>query len=251
MTMRDDLSPSRELQLAEVPFEGFGTRHQIRQMAEVRGLSREEMDERKIIHPAMQNRDVLNVFRDLRTLLLQRAGKQNFSVAVTSLSHGGGASYVALNLAAAFALDHAKTSLLVDCNLYAPSVDKLLYVEPEYGLTEYLENPSLGVDDIIYSSGVPRMRIIPVGHSHLAGAEYYASSRMERFLGDVRDRYPDRYVVLDTPPVGLSAEARILIELCDFVLLVVPYGKVTQEQVLSGVESLPADKFAGVVFNNG
>lgn len=231
--------------------DGHAGRPQIRQMAEVRPLSREELDERKIIHAAMQNREVLNVFRELRTLLLQRAGKQNFVVLVSSVAPQGGGSFVSLNLAAAFSLDHAKTSLLVDCNLYDPSVDKLLYVEPEYGLTEYLENPDLEVDDIIYASGLPRMRIIPAGHSYMTGAESYASSRMEGFLASVRQRYPDRYVVLDAPPIGASAETKILTDLCDYVLLVVPYGKVSQDQINAALEAVPEQKLIGMVFNNG
>lgn len=226
-------------------------RPHIRQMAEVRPLSREELDERKIIHAASQNREALNAFRDLRTLLLQRAGKQNFVVLVSGVGLQSGASFVSLNLAAAFALDYAKTSLLVDCNLYDPSVDRLLYVEPEYGLTEYLENPDLEVDDIIYASGIPRMRIIPAGHSYMTGAEFYASSRMENFMRDVLSRYSDRYIVIDAPPLGSSAEARILADLVDFVLLVVPYGKVTQDQINAAIEAVPEEKLIGMVFNNG
>ncbi len=227
------------------------SRPHIRQMAEVRPLSREELDERKIIHAASQNREALNAFRDLRTLLLQRAGKQNFVVLVSGVGLQSGASFVSLNLAAAFALDYAKTSLLVDCNLYDPSVDRLLYVEPEYGLTEYLENPDLEVDNIIYASGIPRMRIIPAGHSYMTGAEFYASSRMENFMRDVLSRYSDRYIVIDAPPLGSSAEARILADLVDFVLLVVPYGKVTQDQINAAIEAVPEEKLIGMVFNNG
>lgn len=245
--MTDNIAQGAALEVID----SRNARPHIRQMAEVRPLSREELDERKIIHAATQNREALNAFRELRTVMLQRAGKQNFVVLVSGVSPQSGASFMSLNLAAAFALDHAKTSLLVDCNLYEPSVDRLLYVEPEYGLTEYLENPELEVDDIIYASGIPRMRIIPAGHSYMTGAEFYASARMESFMHSVRQRYADRYIVIDAPPLGSSAESRILADLVDFVLLVVPYGKVTQDQINAALEAVPEEKLIGMVFNNG
>ena len=70
----------------------------------------------KIIYPGMQQRDVLNSFRDLRTRLLQRAKGENFVLLVSSLSHGGGSSFVAMNIAACFALDEQKTAIYIDCN---------------------------------------------------------------------------------------------------------------------------------------
>lgn len=214
-------------------------------------MSVADLDERRIIHPGTPNREALNTFRELRTQLLQRGGKDNFVVLITSVSEAGGASFVALNLAAAFALDNAKTALLVDCNFYTPAVEKLLYVQHEYGLTDYLDSESMDADEIIYASGIPRLRIIPVGHQSTTGTEFYSSARMEHFVLDARQRYSDRYVVIDAPPVGIYPDSRILADLCDFVLLVVPYGKVTQEQVQAAVDALPEQKLLGIVFNNG
>lgn len=227
------------------------TAHQIRHMAEVRLLKPEELDEKRIIHAFTPNREALNVFRELRIQLLQQSGRRNFVVLVTTVAPGGGATFTALNLAAAFALDNAKTALLVDCNFYSPTLDKLLFVDPEHGLTDFLEDQTLDVDDIIYASGIPRLRMIPVGHQRAIGTEYYSSTRMDMFVNGVRLRYPDRYIVLDGPPVGIYPDSRILADLCDFVLLVVPYGQVTQEQVQAAIEALPENKLVGVVFNHG
>lgn len=225
--------------------------HQIRHMAEVRLLRPEELDEKRIIHAFTPNREALNVFRELRIQLLQRGGRKNFVLLVTTVAPGGGATFAALNLAAAFALDNAKTALLVDCNFYNPTLEKLLFVDPEHGLTDFLEDQTLDVDDIIYASGIPRLRVIPVGHQRATGTEYYSSARMDKFVNGVRERYADRYIVLDGPPVGIFPDSRILADLCDFTLLVVPYGKVSQEQVQAAIEALPEDKLVGIVFNHG
>lgn len=229
--------------------ESQSSRQQIKQMAELDVLSRDLLDEMKLIYPGTSNRHALDVFRDLRTKLLQRSAGRNFICMVSSVCQGGGASHVAMNLSAAFALDPAKTSLLIDCNLYDPHVDKLIGGETEFGITDYLEDPSLDVHQIVLASGIPRLRVITVGSNCEGGAEYFSSRRMEEFFETVRERYPDRFIIVDAPMIS-SSEARILSDLCDLVLLVVPYGKVTAAQVRAGVDSVQEDKLVGLVFNH-
>lgn len=227
------------------------SRTKIQRMAEVKQLPPPELDERKIIYPGMKNRQILNVFRELRTRLYQRAGQEeNFVLMVCSISPEGGASFISLNLGAAIALDQSKTSVIVDCNLYAPNLHQSLPVEADYGLADYLENVTLNVEDIIYSSGVRRMRIIPAGSKRQPGVEFFTSSRMRHFVDEVRSRYRDRYVILDAPPLSSFADARILADMCDFVLLVVPYAKTTESQLEATIESIGKDKLAGVIFNS-
>ena len=222
----------------------------IRRMAEVLLLSPEELTERKIIYPGMPQREVLNEFREIRTKLLQRSGQKNFVLMVSSVSESGGGSFAAINLASVFALDERRTSLYIDCNLHHPYAAKLLPTEPEYGLTDYLENPALSVEDIIYASGIPRLRVIPAGTMRETAVEYFNSLRMEELMRSLKQRYPDRFIILDVPAVNVGAEARILAQLCDYAVLVVPFGKVTTGQVLSGVDAVGRDRFAGLVFNN-
>ena len=227
------------------------SRTKIQRMAEVQQLPPPELEERKIIYPGMKNREALNVFRELRTRLYKQAGTEdNFVLMVCALTPEGGSSFVSMNLGAAIALDQSKTSVIVDCNLYAPRLHEALPVEADFGLADYLENVTLNVEDIIYSSGVRRMRVIPAGNKRQPGVEFFTSSRMRHFVQEVRSRYRDRYVILDAPPLSSFADARILSELCDLVLLVVPYAKTTENQVLAAIESIGEDKLAGVVFNS-
>lgn len=222
----------------------------IRRMAEVMLLPPEELTERKIIYPGMAQREVLNQFREIRTRLLQKAGGDNFVVMVSSIAEHGGSSFTAINLAAAFALDERKTALYIDCNLYDPYAAKLLPTEPEYGLTDYLEDSTLSVEHVIYASGIPRLRVIPAGSVRETATEYFNSTRMDELMASLKKRYPDRFIVMDVPPVSTTAEARILSQLCDFAILVVPFGKVTMGQVMSGIDAVGRERFAGLVFNN-
>lgn len=222
----------------------------IRLMSEVRQFDVDELDDLKILHTGVGNRDQLKVFRDLRTRISRKVDNGNFLCLVTSLVEGGGASYVASNLAAAIALDKTKTSLIVDCNLYAPSADRLLATPADKGLTDFLDTYHLGVESIVHASGIPRVRVIPAGHKRLGGTEMLTTSRMRAFMDEVKHRYSDRFILLDSPPVSIySAETRILAELCDFVVLVVPAGRVSENQIHEGIAAIGRDRLAGMVFN--
>lgn len=235
---------------AKPPMEDESSREEIRRMAEIGWLSYAELDDLKIIHPGMRDPKVLNAFRELRTNLYQLAAdRKNFILLVSSIAPEGGASLVSLNLGAVIALDESKTSIVVDCNVADPALHRILPIDPDYGLIDYLENITLDLKDIIYSTGVRRMRMIPMGSRGHPGTELFTSSRMRRFLQELRDRYRDRYVVIDAPSIGASADARILAELVDYVVLVAPYGKVTESQIQASVDAVGQDKLAGVIFN--
>lgn len=227
-------------------------REEIRRMSEVSRLAFNELENLGIIHPGMRNIQTLNAFRELRTNLYQTAaGRGSVVVLVTSLYPGGGSSYTTMNLGAAIALDESRTSILVDCNIYEPSLHRILPVEPDYGLAEYLEDMSLEIKDVIYATGVRRLRLIPAGRRHQQGTELFTSMRMRRFLQELRTRYRDRHIILDAPSISENADARIISELCDFVLLVIPNGRVTAAQIEAGIASLDQEKLLGVIFNNG
>jgi len=228
----------------------------IKQMEEIVSFTEAQMVERKLIHRGMHQRDILNTFRDLRTQLLQKSAertdsaRRNFVTLVTSVSDAGGASFVSANLATVFALDPNRTALLVDCDIYHANQERELAIgEVGLGMTDYLVEETVDIEEIIYATGVPRLRLIPVGNMIESGAEAFNSERMERFLDHVKSRHADRYIFVDAPPAH-SAEARILAQICDHTLLVVPYGKVTQSQIESAIDGLGAGRVTGMVFNN-
>jgi len=198
----------------------------------------------------MHNREALNAFREIRTKVFQHAGNENFVLMVTSVGEQGGASFSSVNLGAAVALDRGKSAIVIDCNLHHPYLQKMLGHLPEYGMVDYLEDPSISVDNIIYASGIARLRIIPAGKECEHGVEVFTSRRMKEMLGELKTRYADRFVILDAPPINTSADSRILQELCDYILLIVPYGRVTNAQVMSAVDAIDRKRLVGVVFND-
>ena len=253
LDFRDDedsrmLVPS-SLELGPGAVDKYVISKQIVRMQEPRRLTQDDLDERRIIYPESRNRALVNRFRDLRTKLLEVSGGNNFTLVVSGASSGAGSSFVALNLAAAFAFDQAKTALIIDCNLREPSLHSTLDVMPETGLTDFLDDPDYDISRILYPTGIPRLRLIPAGSRRETPAEFFTSFRMKQFLQAIRRRYPDRFIVLDTAPISESPDARILTELCDYAMLVVPHGKITAATAEQAATAFNPDKFVGAVIN--
>jgi len=211
-------------------------------------LEHKELSELKVIFSDMQDSKITDSYRDLRTKLIHKSNGQNVSVMLTSCVPGYYSSMTALNLAAAFSFDQSKTSLLIDCNLNRPQLDKKLNLSVNTGLTDYLENSDVSVDSILQDTGIKRLRIISAGTSRETAAEYFTSLKMKSLMSNLISRYSDRYLFIDAAPIVDSADARILVELCDYVILVVPYGKATKSRVKESVEAVNPDKLLGVVF---
>jgi capsular exopolysaccharide synthesis family protein len=226
------------------------SRELIARMREPAPKQARDLDARGLIRHDMRDARQADVFRDLRTQLLASARGRNFVVLVAGVSSGCGGSYVAANLAAAFAFDESKTALLIDCNLRRPVLHLRLGVQPESGgLTDFLDHPSTGVEHIIYPTGVARLRLIPAGSRREAATEYFTSYRMRGLIDSLRSRYPDRFLVLDAPPITHSPDARILSELADMSLVVAAYGHDTAAVIKDAVAVLEPARLAGVVFN--
>ncbi|KRF02143.1 polysaccharide biosynthesis protein [Frateuria sp. Soil773] len=236
----------------EAAANGFGPHagHSIARMHERGALVPLQLEQRRLIHREDSVRRQSDAFREIRTRLLGLAGQQNFVTLVVPVSPRSGGSFVARNLAAAFAFDEAKTSLLIDCNLRYPNQQKALGVDPaKGGLIDLLEHPALGIEPILYHTGIPRLRLIPAGRARENGGEYFSSSRMRTVLDSLRCRYPDRYLFLDGPAIKGSPDARILSDLADFVVVVAGYGRDTPAAISQAVANFEPDKLAGVVFN--
>jgi len=225
--------------------------HSIARMEETGALATRQLEERRLIHREESVRAQSDAFREIRTRLLWLGGERNFVTLVVPVSPKSGGSFVARNLAAAFAFDESKTSLLIDCNLRYPAQHKALGVDPEHGgLIDYLEHPSIGIQSALYTTGIPRMRLIPAGKLRENTGEYFSSFRMRAVIDSLRSRYSDRYLFLDGPAIKDAPDARILSDLADFVVVVAGYGRDTPAAISQAAGSFEGDKLAGVVFNH-
>ena len=213
-------------------------------------LESSQLSDKRIIFPKMENIAISNVFRDLRTQLLQKSPEENFVVMITSVVDGSDSGFVTLNLAKAFSLDASKTSLVVDCVFKDSWMQSTLSLNKKKGVLEYLTGTDDSVGDIITGVGIPRLRMIPPGSDAGFVGESFNSERMQALLSGLTKRYDDRYVFINAPSVNDSADTKILADMCDFILLVLPYSEATESELKKVLSVLPEDKILGVVFNN-
>lgn len=233
--------------------ERIGNPETIGRMAggEGRLLAPEDLERSGIIFRERMRDPVVQVFRELRTRVVQQSAGRNCTVLVTGIREDSGSSFVARNLAAAFAFDVGKTALLVDCNLKDPSVHSLV---PGWtggpGLMDYLDDPDLDMGRIIYPVGIARLRAIPAGSAREIPAEYFTSPKMRHLMDSISNRYAERFVIVDGPQMVELADVRILSELSDYVLVVARYGRVTGSQIEKCISAVDERKLLGVVFND-
>lgn len=207
------------------------------------------LNELRIITSTKDDDKLANTYRDLRTKLLQSSNGENFIAMVTSVSDGVYSSNCLLNLAAAFSFDESKTSLIIDCNINKPRLNKMLSLGELPGITDYLEDEKIDVNSIVHKSGIKRLRLIPAGTQRETATEYFTSLRMRNLTSGLLQRYTDRFIFIDSSPIIDSADTRILSELCDFVILVVPYGHATTNKIKEATDAIGKEKLLGVIFS--
>lgn len=206
-------------------------------------------DALRIIHEQAGDLRPLDLFRELRAQLLQACGRDNPVILVSGVRQRCGTSFVARNLAAAFALDPDRSALLVDCNLRRPSLERDFELDDGPGLSDYLQSPGDGLAAVLRPSGVPRLRLITAGRERREGSELVTSLRMRGLLAELQQRYSDRCVILDAPPARGAPEARTLAQCADRVLLVAGEGMHSAATIADSAAAFDPARFAGVVFN--
>jgi len=223
-------------------------RARITGMKEVSRLSDVEFEAHRVVHPLTRNKATLVQFNDLLQQLSAGREGGNFVVGVTGLVRGAGASYVAMNLAAALAADYRRTALLIQCNPYPTALQRMLVPFPELGLTDYLADERMHIDDIVYAPGVARMRVIPYGNEALE-PQLLGGPRMAEMVSAARARYSDRFIVLDLPEATALQSVHPLLGWVDSTVLVVPYGATRTRAVREAVDRIGAERLAGLVMN--
>jgi len=189
-------------------------------------------------------------FRFLRSQIIYPAhGEPPRTIMVTSAVTGDGKTFVATNLAACIAMGIKEHVLLLDCDLRDPGLYKIFGINTKReGLSSYLTNKS-ELPDLFYKADNPNLTTLPSGNSSANPSELLSSEKMQHLISDVRDRYPDRFVILDTTPLELTPETSVLANQVDGVLMVVQYGKTPRKLVKSAIERIGKKKLLGIVFN--
>ncbi len=223
--------------------------HVISKMSQQKKYTDKELQKHHIISANSPDLSLVNQFRNLRTNLLSSQKSSNFVTLITSVVDGFDTGLIATNIAASFALDSNKTSLLINADTLHDDISTVFGVQPDIGIIDYLESSELSVNNILYETPVPRMRYIPCGKRRDNASEYFTSQRMKQLINKLLSRYPERYPIINSSSISSSADTRILLDSCDCVVLIVPYGKCTENDIDQAMKTVGSDKFAGIVLD--
>ncbi len=195
--------------------------------------------------------EVVEEYDKLRSAINALTKGDNFlnTILVTSTASEEGKSMTSLNLAISLAKEQDHTVLLVDTDLRRPSVHKYLDLDPEIGLVHCLRD-NVPIEDALIKTGVGKLVILPAGESIRDPLDMLSSNRMKEIVQELKERYPERYVIFDTPPAKPFADASVLAGIVDSTLFVVREGKANKDDVLKTLEEFKDLNLLGVVYND-
>ena len=170
-------------------------------------------------------------------------------VMVTSSLPGEGKSHCAINLALSIAAERDHQVLLVDADVAKPSIARHLGVQMGAGLMDWLLDGGPDLGALVRPTSVDRLSILPAGRRDEQATELLASAAMGRLLEALAERYPDRIVVFDSPPLMVTTEARVLASYMGQVVMVVEAGRTPREVVDEALGMLPREQVVGLVLN--
>ena len=170
-------------------------------------------------------------------------------IMVTSSRPGEGKTFTAINLALSIALEKDKTVLLVDADVLRPNVMKTLALKDEHGLMEYLLGETVNISEVMYKTNLDNLRIIPAGKSHHLSTELLASERMFLAVEEFANRYTDRVVIVDTPPLLGINETAILANLAGQAVVVTEESKTKLIDIEQAVKQLNPRMAIGFIMN--
>ncbi len=167
-------------------------------------------------------------------------------VTVTSALPGEGKTLTSANLAMTLSESYRRRVLLIDADLRRPTVHTIFNVDNSTGLCEGLaaeEERPLPIRQVS-----EHLSILPAGHPNSDPMAGLISERFQRLIVEARETFD--WVIIDTPPVALLTDSRLLASLADGVILVVRAEATSYEIVKKASDSLGRERILGVVLNS-
>jgi exopolysaccharide/PEP-CTERM locus tyrosine autokinase len=177
------------------------------------------------------------------------AVKNGRRVMVTSAFAGEGKSFCAINLAMSIAAERDTHVLLVDADVARPSLPRELGFESSRGLMDWLTDTTLDIGELVQPTNVDKLSILTAGRHHEQATEFLASESMGLLLDHLSDRYDDRIIIFDTPPLLITTEARVLAAYMGQIVMVVEAGNTSREAVKDALASIGSPEVVGMVLN--
>jgi len=188
-------------------------------------------------------------FKILRTnLLFPVSGNPPRTIMVTSAVPDEGKSFVSANLAISIAQGIDEHVLLMDCDIRRPCLHTRFGFNDVRGLSDYLANGA-SIPSVLLKTKLEKLTILPGGKPYNNPSELLISEKMSDLLKEIKIRYKDRYIIIDSPPPQLTAESRAIARQVDGIILVVKYGSTNRGIVSDLINIIGKEKILGVIIN--
>ncbi len=199
---------------------------------------------------------ISNEFRGIKRKLLQkvrdpdtRAAVSNL-VMVTSSLPGEGKTFTSINLAISLAAERGLQVLLIDADVVRPAVGNVFKSTPKEGLTDLLSGKVARVSDVMCRCAeIPNLAVVFSGSSRVDSPELISSGRMVDLCQELSNRYPDRIIIIDTPPVLASPEPATLAAYVHHLIMVVAADQTDRHQLRKALESIASCSNINLLFN--
>ena len=171
-------------------------------------------------------------------------------IMVTSSLPGEGKSFTAINLAISIAMELDRTVLLVDADVAKPRLPEYLGFSAEHGLLDILRQDTRDLSNMILRTNIDKLSILPAGRTYARATELLASEAMDRLIAELANRYPDRIVLFDSPPLLATSEASVLASHMGQIVMVTEADKTPQNALREALTRLEGScDVIGMVLN--
>lgn len=209
-----------------------------------------------VITPEVEKTQIAEEFRLIKRPLIKNAFTQGPGaikngnlIMVTSALAGEGKSFCAINLAMSIATEMDHTVLLVDADVARPSLPGYLGLKSERGLLDVLLDDKLELADVLIKTNVEKLSILMAGRKNRHATELLASQGMSDLLKEIAERYSDRIVIFDSPPLLLTSEAHVLASQMGQIVLVVAAEKTPQQAVKEALRQIESCDVVNLIYN--
>jgi protein-tyrosine kinase len=114
---------------------------------------------------------------------------------------------------------------------------------------DYLEGKATIPELLVHPQGIDGLVILPAGRSSEWAAELIRSPRMLKLVPELKNFYPDRYVLFDLPPMLSFADALSFAPLVDGIVMVVAARHTGREDLKRCQQMLQGRPIVGYVLN--
>lgn len=210
-----------------------------------------ETSNKMVVTTTQERTPAAEEFNKLRAAVVALTRGEPFlnTLLITSGISEEGKSMTALNLAVSLAKEQDHTVLLVDTDLRRPSLHKYLGINPEKGLIHCLRD-NLPISEALIKTGIGKLVFLPAGEALKDPLDLISSQRMRDVVNELKERYPERYVIFDSPPALPFADAGVLADMVDSTLIVVREGRAAKEDVRRLLESFKEHHLLGAIYND-